>query len=304
MPTRIGVIIQGPLVSYGQGPNNNPEGFNTTDSILRNIENIKALQLPYIVCTWEAESPHEQEILSVLESHAVSILILRTPDAQDPDHRYKHHFGVRQAVAQIGNDYIIKIRTDMIMPSEFWAWVTSSLDNRLVVSELITPFYLGDFIYAGARSTVVGFLDSILSHETNTIHPSITTDLGFKYFEAQTGKNLSKHGMLLLYIMSMKYITLQWEHFAAKAINVVPGQIYQEIIWRDSPIKSIINIAAFKFDTSPPFQPLNTNFLLGEYIRYFRKTNDPRIYLVKIAIRILKISTRFSRLLKKLRGHY
>jgi hypothetical protein len=26
---RIGVIIQGPLVSFGQGPNNSPTGFET-----------------------------------------------------------------------------------------------------------------------------------------------------------------------------------------------------------------------------------------------------------------------------------
>lgn len=303
IPSKVGVIIQGPLVSYGQGPNNKPEGFDTTDSILKNIENIKALQLPYIVCTWEAESAYEREILSVLESHAVSILTVRTPGVQDPDHRYKHHFGIRQAVAEIKNDYIIKIRTDMIMPDEFWVWITLGLDKRLVVSELITPFYLGDFIYAGERSTVIEFLDSILSHKGNAIHPSITTDLGFKYFEAQTGRDLSKYGMLHLYIMRMKHITIQWEHFAAKAISVVPAQIYQNIIWRDRPIKSIINIAAFKFDTSPPFHLLDTNFLLSEYIRYFSKRNDPRRYLVKVAIRVLKISTRFSRLFKKLRGH-
>ena len=39
MHTKFGVIIQGPIISYRSGGrNDNPEGFDSTDTIKKNIE--------------------------------------------------------------------------------------------------------------------------------------------------------------------------------------------------------------------------------------------------------------------------
>ena len=69
---------------------------------------------------------------------------------------------------------------------------------------------------------------------------------------------------------------------------------------------SFINIAAFKFDTLPNYPPVDINFLLDEYIRYFRKQDDWRRFLVifirllyNTLSRILRIPLKIMRLAEK-----
>jgi hypothetical protein len=45
MNKEIGVVIQGPLITYGQGPNISVSGFNTLETILLNIERIQKIGL-------------------------------------------------------------------------------------------------------------------------------------------------------------------------------------------------------------------------------------------------------------------
>ena len=45
MSSSVGVIIQGPLLTYGQGTNSAIQGFDTCDIILRNIRSLHKLQL-------------------------------------------------------------------------------------------------------------------------------------------------------------------------------------------------------------------------------------------------------------------
>lgn len=296
----IGLVIQGPLITYGQGPNNTPEGFNTLESLAANIGRANSLGFSYCLCTWEPQTPTEREVLDIIIAKRIRVLTLRPPSILDPDHRYKHHYGIRKAVDELDSQYIVKIRTDMVMPDAFWDWITNHLDDRLVVSELIMPFYLGDFIYAAKRETILTFLDSILSHGAEVLHPSITTDIGFKYFEAATGFKISKNGMLPLYTVRRKTTTGHWNHFAAKYVNVIPENVFRAIIWRGKRIEDIIRISAFKFDTAPPFPELDVNFLLSEYLRFFTKRNDRRRIVVKIGMRLLKITTRFARLPQKI----
>jgi hypothetical protein len=60
---------------------------------------------------------------------------------------------------KLNTPYVVKVRTDMLMPEFFWDYVQAHLDDRLIVSELFTPFYVGDFIYATSRTTMLIFLD-------------------------------------------------------------------------------------------------------------------------------------------------
>ena len=59
MEKKFGVIIQGPVISYGSGGrNDNPEGFNSTDTIKKNIEIIsKYIPISNIVFSgWSSDS--------------------------------------------------------------------------------------------------------------------------------------------------------------------------------------------------------------------------------------------------------
>ena len=62
----IGVIIQGPLITFGQGPNNSIEGFNSYYTITENIKAINRLGFNYIISTWNANNSDELTIIKQL----------------------------------------------------------------------------------------------------------------------------------------------------------------------------------------------------------------------------------------------
>lgn len=55
----ISFVIQGPLVTFGQGPNNSSVGFNTYESIVANVERIDKMNSDYIVVTWLPKNDNE-----------------------------------------------------------------------------------------------------------------------------------------------------------------------------------------------------------------------------------------------------
>ncbi|MDH4479052.1 MAG: hypothetical protein QE283_04160 [Rhodoferax sp.] len=208
----IGLIIQGPLLTYGQGPNNIIEGFNCLDVIAGTISAAQKHGIVHCVSTWHPQSLHENALLQQLLLTEANVLLL-DPPILDPDHRQKHHYGIRAGITEIEANYIIKVRTDMVIPDAFWDWVKSNAESntfreKLLVSELYTPFYLGDFIYATSRRNMIRFLDSVLAYGTEVLHPSVTTDIGFKYFVSITNNHLRVINILFSYFFIKKNLSI------------------------------------------------------------------------------------------------
>jgi hypothetical protein len=179
---KVGVVIQGPLVTFGQGPNNSIEGFETLEDIQSNIAHIEELGFSYVIATWVPMTRREENVLRLLENANLKVLCLETPTIFDPDHRYKQHWGVLSGAKELLSEesritHLCKIRTDMLMPQAFWKWVVEICnvwDDKLYVSELMDrPFYQGDFIYVAQQKRLLGFLEKIVTYENNVIHPSI-----------------------------------------------------------------------------------------------------------------------------------
>lgn len=301
----MGLIIKGPLVTYGQGPNNTPRGFNTLETILGNIKESSKRGISHLISTWQPNQSIEAEILQKLTFVNANSITL-APPSEDPDHRLKHHYAIRKALDKLNTPYVIKVRTDMLMPEPFWDWVQANLDDRLIVSELFTPFYVGDFIYASSRTTMLRFLDGFLAYGNNVLHPSITTDIGFRFFESIKRIRISQWKILYNYALIREPTTLLWQRFVIEHIEVLPQSIFREILWRGRQIDSFINISAFKFDTLPNYPSADINFLLDEHIRYFRKQDDWRRFLVifirllyKSLSRILRLPLKIMRLAEK-----
>jgi len=56
-----GIIIQGPIISFGQGPNNVKAGFSALNSIENNIKNFLPYVSKIVVSTWEDSGLNFQE---------------------------------------------------------------------------------------------------------------------------------------------------------------------------------------------------------------------------------------------------
>jgi hypothetical protein len=297
--TKIGVIIQGPLITFGQGPNNSQFGFNTFYSIVENINNLKAYNYSYIVSTWKPANDAEKNCLKNLEINHIDVLSTDIPQLNDPDHRYKHHYGIYKGITKLQDcDYIIKIRSDMIMPLCFWDWSCKILNthpDKLFVSELLnTPFYMGDFIYIGSKNTLTNFILSIMSFKEKILHPSIVFDIGLKYMYSQNvlpvKLNNYTSDLIRMYLTKNNVILNCWNKFLITYIDVMPKYIWESIQWREKKIGDLITASAFKFDLLPVSNnAIDMNFLLSEYCRFWKKRKDKRYFLAKNISYIYKL---------------
>ena len=263
MNREIGVIIQGPLTTYGQGPNNSREGFDAFSAISKNVESIENAGFKYVISTWMPENRAEEGILSKIKARGFNIIVLGVPEEFDPDHRYKHHYGIFIGLNKLtkdrGIDFIVKIRTDMEMPEDFWGWVAGleeSGDQKLYVSELYNyPFYLGDFIYAARKDVFSEFISSIIKCKGEIIHPCIAADLGAKYcghlgFFALRKKYFQELHLIFQMLFKGKSLSKTWGAFAGRYLGTMPEDIWSRIIWRGKKIDSFLNSRSFIFNTS------------------------------------------------------
>jgi hypothetical protein len=292
---KLGVIIQGPLISFGQGPNNSNDGFNTLETILENVARMSKYDLCYIVSTWSPASQPEQNIIKALESANVSVTHSLSPQLFDPDHRYKQHYGVLKGVeALLGMcgdiTHFVKIRTDMLMPEIFWEWVyavSGSDEKKLFVSELMRkPFYQGDFVYLAEREIFLDFLTTVINYKSRIIHPSIAFDMGIKHCEARNFGVIYGRGIfgqirfLIDFFLRSGTVRKHWNQFISKHIGVMPEAIWLDIKWRDRKVGAFLEGAWFKFDNSPVTERIafrkNIRTLIREYKTYWVKCRKSR----------------------------
>lgn len=284
---RITVIIQGPLITYGNGPNNSIIGFDASENTIANIKNISKAKFNYILSTWTPTNQREVNVLEKLRAKSIKIVINDTPTFLDPHNGYKHRLGIWFGIqaTKLTTDYYVKIRTDMVMPYSFWDWISSITeeDNQLLyVSHLSNSiFYMGDFFYAGSKNIFCNFIESILSYKDYILYPSVSWDDGFKYAHHKKYQLFNKPHSFLFYpwilIMQNKKSVFIWNSFIKKYLGVLPQHIWCNILWRDKQMTSIISADAFKFNSDPILQTVSlrerTENILQTYILYCKKIN-------------------------------
>lgn len=293
---KLGVIIQGPLISFGQGPNDSTGGFDTFDTIIKNSTQLNGKGFYYIVSTWSPSNVQEQHIIDALRDANVNVTHISSPKIFDPDHRYKQHYGVlrgAKALLEIEGDitHFVKIRTDMLMPEEFWEWaytVSEKNEKKLYVSELMNrPYYQGDFIYLAVRDIFLSYLTAVVSYQGHIIHPCIAFDMGLKHCEACKFGFLYGHGFfghirfLLDFIFRTGFVRKQWNQFINKHIGIMPETVWLDIKWRNRRVGSFLESTWFKFDNSEITQDIsfrdNIKNLIREYKIYRKKCRKSRM---------------------------
>lgn len=286
---RLVVVIQGPLVTYGQGPNNSSNGFSVAETVKKNISAITEEQLPYIYVTWPPKNPTENRILYELKANKLNVSVINVPRWDDPDHRRKHHFSIRRGIELLGlvgnpSDYwVLKLRSDMTMPPSFWSWsklIVAENDDRLYVSELYrAPFLMGDFIYLAKLNVMLSFLECIEKYGPFKFHPSISSDISVKYsisrgvstnYMGGFGRLRFLAGSLLL---TKKYIR-SWNQVLETSLATMPEPIWQEIEWRGRKMRLILDSTGFVFHATCVVTEGNVVRRLANLINDFRRLSS------------------------------
>lgn len=296
----IGVVIQGPLITFGQGPNNSEKGFNSFQTIIENIENIGKFKFQYVVSTWDSNTEHEKKIIDQLTNLGIRIIISKIPTVDDPDHRYKHHYGIYKGIEALDKDvsFIVKIRTDQLYTNEYWKFITSlerSDNYKLCISELYDdPFFVGDFIYAGKREAFEKFITGFLEYRSKNLHPCLAMDIGIKYYNIVKFKEFPIIIPSFVYFIFMpNYTRNLWNAFISEHIIVIPANIRDSILWRGVPIGDIVSSDFFKFNTLPINKNIKFIDRLVNYIRHIK------IFLFKKYPRVVKYPRIIKRFLIK-----
>lgn len=255
-------IIQGPLITYGQGPNNIKEGYRAAQSILANIDTIKINNIDYLFVTWHPKNIDEEIELNLLAEKNINLKLLNPPNIIDPDHRFKHHFSIKCALDSINlenYEFILKLRSDQIITSECIDNLINRNSDRLIVSELMNgnSFYVGDFIYFAKTKIFIEFIDSQLI-KCHFLHPVIANDIGFKYFLFKTNK--SYISILFYYLFNQKKSNQDWISFSDSFIETLRLKDWNQMLWRGNQISNIISSTPFYFSDTKHVNMNVTNF--------------------------------------------
>lgn len=255
---KIGLIIQGPVLSFGiGGAGQCLSGFNTISTIAINLKLFTPEVEKVIVSTWKGQNLNSNEF-----PEGTQILELDPISGFDFGNIYKQFFSNLQAAQWLKKNttcsHIIKIRTDQQVPVELLTWVRSFYEadterqSKVIFSDALIsePLYAGDFIIAARIDLFINFCEKVINHKR--LHPVNAIDYVLKLAELNDRDLLSRnilHRTLHIAKISPKVQEL-WANMLLSDIAIIPRRFYKKIKWRGVPITDRITSieTAFLFD--------------------------------------------------------
>lgn len=255
----IGIVIQGPVKSYGQGPVQSAAGYDATSDILETADILTRLEIPFVISGWEGE--RKKAGISVPSSVA---WLESPPLRNDPDNRQKQFVSTWAGFQYLRNassppEYIFKIRTDQVWSEEFFHWLAedrpaatvplSSFQNDyLLFSDSIEnhPYYLGDFILGGRADDFKRFLRSFLDYPASKpAHPVIGYDYVIRYLLRDPAfKNCLLRGVPLWWQAAHTKrgapLVPYWHYARRSFFSLIPRKYFISMRWRGGKVEEII----------------------------------------------------------------
>jgi hypothetical protein len=252
-----GLIIQGPIVSYGQGPNNMVSGFNSLESLETNIVNFIPYVNTIVISTWENSS------LNFKDKHYNNVFLIENIQPfNDPDNRIKQFTSTYSGAKFISLNskvtHVLKIRTDQIIDPKIIEWLISFFnknnnliskdqirqENFLIFSDMLKddPFYMGDFIFAGTVNDILSFCKINLQFNGRNIHPTIGKDYILKYLSKKSSLfwSIFLRRVPLLLQGYNNSVQNYWMNIVKSQMAVIPSSFFWSIKWRGKLMSDII----------------------------------------------------------------
>lgn len=281
------MIIQGPITTYGNGPNNAPMGFDARGCIKSNIKKFAPLVNQIVISTWVGSGLAADQF-----GHGVHIVENMPITDWDYDNQRKQFYSTSQAVIWLSKNtdctHIIKIRTDQELPEELIDWVQSLYQTQpiaipgqsgpIVFSEGIRQenFYLGDFIFIATTGDMLNLCGAILDRDKQ-LHPINANDYVLKFIHYVIPKSGIRGAVINSVLLARNNSAIQklWTEILKNRITVLPKEIYKKIIWRGRAMTDVL-------------PSLETSFYFHEDIQMAKRNQDKWPAIVKYSARNLK----------------
>ena len=293
MKKNFGVIIQGPLVSFGSGGrNDNPEGFNSVKTIKENLSIIKKFipEENIILSGWDTD----------IDIEDLSISQHKSKDQYRFDYlnQKRQFYTINEGLSVLSSnkniDYFIKIRTDQLLPFIFWEWITEieeELDKKVLVSEFYnnSPYAFGDFVICSSRKK---FLDFINSQSLFRLSINGSRNMVLKYLKFNShylASNFSKLFFMndIKYFLKFDYLYQKWSSSFRSEFFSIPLYIFKEILWRGKTMEDRFEDLEQIFSFQSTITEDHTfKSLIAEYNRYW---NFTKTYFKKKLKKLLRI---------------
>lgn len=250
---KIGLIIQGPVTSYGDGPNNSKAGFPTEPVIKENIRALSPYVEKIVLSTWEGSG-----LADGLQSEKLKIIENKLVQGFDFLNQRKQfvttHAGVQWLKQNTTCTHALKIRTDQLVPAELIEWLkdfyesshceAKNQEDFIVFSEALRSesFYAGDFIFAGTINDLGHFCEAVLSTKA-LVHPSNACDYVLKWLQSVDPKFLQSSNPLMRSVLTTRNssrIQSLWREVLMCRISLIPKEIYSQIIWRGKSMPEVL----------------------------------------------------------------
>lgn len=255
MNIQFGLVIQGPVTTFGSGPNHSQAGFVTDKVILENIQTFSPHVKNIVISTWEdcgidtKQFPTEVKIIENKPVIGFDFLNQRKQFITTQT-------GVEWLRKNTSCTHVLKIRTDQLIPLELISWLQNFYENSqylklkdqqenfIIFSEGLRSesFYAGDFIFAGTISDLSQFCEAVLSCNY-LVHPMNASDYVLKWLQSLDSKYFFQSKPLFRsFLTARNSIAVQsmWNEVLKHRISFIPKGIYKKIQWRGKYMSNIL----------------------------------------------------------------
>jgi hypothetical protein len=252
-----GLIIAGPRISYGQGPNRTNEGYDSNFDVVNNLNNLKSLFENITLVTWVGEN-----FVNLPEDKRFIIQIFKPPiDILDPDNRRKQILAMQNGLkllAGLDITHVVRIRSDQVISFEMIKYIKKvyvfEKNEHLIFNSDWIPtelFYSGDFIFAGRVDVLLQYCDVYLKNRIK-LHPEATKDYVLKWirhkkeFISPLGKLGIVGGFLFAENITQAKIDL-WQRLRPKTFAYPTRELFEGLVWRGRAMADISDWKSFGF---------------------------------------------------------
>ena len=319
-----GLVIQGPRYSTGKkglngsvadSPIVNEKGYDTLEAIKSNLKHARATFSSAVISGWTGDSFDLPEIYTDWCDH-----VSTAPPMLDWDNRRKQIISTISGVESLqdrGATHVLKVRTDQILPEEFFTWLTSSWvqsseKHKILASDALHDeiFYVGDFIWAGEISTILGFLNAISAFGPHQLHPVTCVDSTLKYLSRRPDfpEVFSPEIKIDWQLCDPRNRTAveYWHKVFHEEFSTIPHEFFRNIIWRGMKLTEIFDVTSFEATAttglSDETMKIGFKKVIQAICKLFRqrrrlnRTTPPNRWWVKFLSRILgKYRLQYSR---------
>jgi len=253
--SRLGIVIQGPSRSDG-GSRFIDRNFDCSPAVEATIGLAKQFFDEIVVSTWAGH-----EFANESWPDSVELISSELPSFGQRNSR-KQFISTAKGIEYLKTrniDYCLKVRTDQVLPESAFEHLLEFFSlpehqSKLLLSDYVanSPFYAGDFVFAGKLEVVDSFVSSFLTFGAKDLHPNVGQNYVLKYLCATDdlfSDNVNPRVPMIVQISDPRNFRARsyWSETRQKRFSFLRREDFAQIFWRGQIMAELVNVDGFSF---------------------------------------------------------